>query len=281
MDKTLLLSTLTFAAPLILAALGGIFSERSGIINIALEGKMLAACCVASIIAQQSGNPFLALVGGIVAAMLLSLLHFTLTQNFGIDHIISGMGINAVALGGTSLANKTLSDSSKFGQINSFPIAIYWVVAALAVAGTAIYFRGTKGGLRLLAVGNDPDKSRQMGVQPEWVRLKALLMTGLFAGLAGVLIVSNAGSFNDNMTAGRGYIALAAVIIGGWRPIPALIACLAFGFFDALQLKLQGTSFLGASIPPEAWNTLPYLVTIVALAGLVTKNRPPAGLGKQ
>jgi simple sugar transport system permease protein len=131
-----------------------------------------------------------------------------------------------------------------------------------------------------MAVGSDPDKARLMGLQPSNVRLWGLLATGLFTGIAGVELVAYTGVFTDNMTSGRGYIALAALIIGGWRPIPAFIACVVFGFFSALRLQLQGTPLFGAELPPQIWASLPYLVTIVALAGLLGKNRTPAGLGR-
>jgi len=132
----------------------------------------------------------------------------------------------------------------------------------------------------LFAVGNDPDKSRQMGIQPRKVRIQALLGTGILTGLAGALIVTNAGSFSDGMTSGRGYIALAALILGGWRPWPTLIAAVLFGLFDSLQLQLQGQPMFGQAIPGEFWQALPYIVTLIALAGAAGRSRAPAGLGK-
>ncbi len=119
-----------------------------------------------------------------------------------------------------------------------------------------------------------------MGVQPIRVRFFGLLATGVLTGIAGVELVAYTGVFTDNMTAGRGYIALAALILGGWRPIPACLACFAFGFFSALQVQLQGTAIFGAQLPVELWAALPYLVTIVAMAGFLGRNRTPAGLGK-
>ena len=119
-----------------------------------------------------------------------------------------------------------------------------------------------------------------MGLRPAHIRYMALVWTGLFCGFAGALLASNAGSFVDNMTSGRGYIALAALILGGWRPIPALGACLMFGFFDALQLQLQGQPLFGQTLPPELYQSLPDLVTLLALAGFFGKNRAPSGLGK-
>ena len=275
----LLVNTVTLSAPLVLAALGGLCCERSGVINIALEGKMLTAACVTAIVGVATGSAMFGLAAGTGAAMALSLLHAILTQAYGMDHIISGMAINALAIGGTNYLSKSLSDLSQ-RKAPTFPVQFYWVLALVATVWLGLYLARTSGGLRLLAVGNDPDKSRQMGLDPTRVRYLALLATGLLAGLSGALVLSNAQSFSDNMTSGRGYIALAALILGGWRPWPALAACVLFGLFSAVELQLQGTSVLGAHLPPEAWKALPYLVTIVALAGFLGRNRPPAGLGK-
>lgn len=276
---SLFTSTLTFSAPLILCALGGLCSERSGVINIGLEGKMLAAACATGFIAHASQNALVGLAAGIGVAILLSLLHWTLTQTYRIDHIISGMGINALCAGATSLIAKTFPNLGS-GQMAAFPIMIYWVCAWTAVVFLWWILKSTRGGLRLFAVGNDPDKARQMGISPRTVRIKALLGTGILTGLAGALIVTNAGSFSDGMTSGRGYIALAALILGGWKPWPTMIAAVLFGLFDSLQLQLQGQPLFGQQIPGEFWQALPYIVTLIALTGAAGRSRAPAGLGK-
>lgn len=275
----LLFGTIVLSAPLIFAALGGLVSERSGVINIGLEGKMLAAACACALASQSTDNALAGLAAGLLVAVLLSVLHAVFTQVYRIDHIVSGMGINAFAAGATSLVSKTYPELASKEMV-AFQVAAYWILAWTAAVGVWWYVRSTKGGLRLFAVGNDPDKARQMGVSPVAVRYQALVWTGLFTGLAGCLIATNSGSFGENMTAGRGYIALAALILGGWRALYALAACVAFGFFEALQLNLQGTTLLGTRIPPEFWQALPYLVTILALAGMLGKNRAPAGLGR-
>ncbi|MBA4292903.1 sugar ABC transporter permease [bacterium] len=276
---TLILSTLAYSSPLILCALGGLFSERSGVINIGLEGKMLAAACATAFVGAASQNAVVGLSAGIGIAIVLSLLHWILTQVYQIDHIISGMGINALALGGTSLVSKTFVElGGKDAAI--FPREIYYLAAWVAAAGIWYLFRSTRPGLRIFAVGNDPDKSRQMGLKPLRIRLQSLLMTGVLTGLAGALIATNAGRFSDEMTSGRGYIALAALILGGWKPWPTLLAALAFGFFGSLQLILQGRDLGGLAVPGEFWQALPYLITLIALAGMLGKNRAPAGLGQ-
>jgi general nucleoside transport system permease protein len=277
--EVFLWSTLTLSAPLILAAMGGLTSERGGVINIALEGKMLGAAVVTALVAVQSDNAVLGLGAGIVAATVLSLLHWLMTQTYRIDHIISGMAINAIAFGASNfLDRKFLSAAS--GAVPVLPVSLYYAAAFALPVALGLYLAKTRGGLRLLAVGQDPDKSRQMGLSPIGVRFGGLLATGVFCGLAGALVVSQATRFVDNMTSGRGFIALAALILGAWRPIPAALACFAFGAFQALQIQLQGTELMGARIPPEVWQSLPYAVTVVALAGLLGRSRAPSGLGK-
>jgi general nucleoside transport system permease protein len=202
-----------------------------------------------------------------------------MTQTYRIDHIISGMAINAIAFGASNfLDRKFLSAAS--GAVPVLPVSLYYAAAFALPVALGLYLAKTRGGLRLLAVGQDPDKSRQMGLSPIGVRFGGLLATGVFCGLAGALVVSQATRFVDNMTSGRGFIALAALILGAWRPIPAALACFAFGAFQALQIQLQGTELMGARIPPEVWQSLPYAVTVVALAGLLGRSRAPSGLGK-
>jgi simple sugar transport system permease protein len=269
---------LVLAAPLILAAMGGYTSERGGVINIGLEGMMLMSACVTALAGPKFG-PVGGLAMGIGASLCMAMLHWLMTQIYRIDHVISGMAINAIAAGGTNYLYGKLADPSA-SNAPHLPVAFFTVVAIGIPFGLWAYSSYTRGGLRLLAVGSDPDKSRLMGVQPLRVRLFGLIATGIFTGLAGSQLIAYTPSFTDNMTAGRGYIALAALIVGGWRPVPALLACLAFGLFSALQVQLQGTPVLGIQIPSEAWASLPYAVTIVALAGFLGRNRTPAGIGK-
>ena len=211
----------------------------------------------------------------------MAFFHCLLTQMYKIDHIISGMAINLLAFGGTNFIDKRFTDLNRQGEIPQLPMWLYDVLAFGLPLLLWLYLKRTRGGLRLLAVGNDPDKARQMGVDPIKVRYLALAATGVFCGLAGAMIVTNAGRFTDGMTAGRGFVALAALILGGWRPIPTLVACLGFGVMYTLQIKLQGSTILGANLPSQFWNALPYLATIIAMAGFLGKTRTPAGLGKE
>lgn len=276
---SLLMGTIGLSAPLILAAMGGFTSERSGVINIALEGKMLTAACLAYVVTLMTHNAWIALLAAIGSAIFMSLLHWLLTQRYHLDHIISGMAINALAAGATNYLNIRFSDPN-VTELVKLPMQLFWVVAFVLPGLLFLWARYTRAGLRLFAVGNDPDKSRLVGVRPAAVRFWGLVATGVFTGLAGAMMFSNAGQFTEGMTAGRGFIALAALILGGWGPIPALLACVAFGFFQALQLQLQGTTIAGASIPAELFSSLPYVITIVALAGFLGRSEAPAGLGK-
>lgn len=276
---SILLLTLVLATPLILAALGGFASERSGVINIGLEGMMLAAACAAGIFGFKAG-PVAGLAAGVGIATVLSLLHWVATQHFRMDHVISGISINALAAGGTNFAWEKFSEAGLQGKAPAFPMPFYIAVAVLFPFAVWLFVAKTRGGLRLMAVGSDPEKARMVGVQPVQVRFWALLATGVFTGLGGAALVADTGIFTDNMTAGRGYIALAALILAGWRPLPAFGACLAFAFLSALRLQLEGTKTLGIDVPTEAWQMLPYLATVIALAGFMGRRRPPAGLGK-
>ncbi|MCA1997450.1 MAG: ABC transporter permease [Armatimonadetes bacterium] len=276
----LLVGTITLASPLILAAMGGYVSERGGIVNIALEGKMLAACAATSLVGFATGSVVWSLAAGIASATVLAWSHWLLTQKFRVDAVVSGMALNALAFGATNFFDKRFTDPTHIGDMPRLPLGVYQALAFALPLLLAYGVRRTRAGVRLMASGSDPDKARQMGVEPVAVRFWAQTVTGALCGLAGAMIVTNAGRFVDNMTAGRGFIALAALILGGWRPVQVGLACLFFGFAEALQLVLQGTDLMGARIPSEAWSSLPYLATIVALAGFAGKSRAPAGLGK-
>ncbi|MBL8047659.1 MAG: ABC transporter permease [Chthonomonas sp.] len=271
---------LELSTPLILAALGGLYSERAGVMNIALEGKMLASACAVALISVASGNPLIGLLVGVLAATLLSLLHYMLTQKFRIDHVVSGMAINVLAIGGCRFAYAQFTDKNRSGEIPHLPEAAYWALAAVMPFAVALYLRQTRPGLRLLAVGNDPDKSREAGINVARVRLQSLAICGLLCGLAGALIVTKTANYSDDMTAGKGFIALAALVVGGWRPLPTLAACLFFALCEAIQQVLQGGKGWLSAIPPQYWNTLPYIATIFALAFLGGKFRVPSGMGK-
>lgn len=276
---TLFQSTVTLAAPLALAAMAGYASERSGVVNIALEGNMVAATLCGALAGLATHNPWAGLVVGVAASVVLALLHWSLTQLFRIDHIVSGMAMNVFALGAANFVDRKASLGNSTG-LPVVPEGFLVALAVLAPLALAWASRSTRWGLRLTAVGADPGKARQMGLEPRAIRAVALVLTGVLCGCAGVLVLAHAKFYTDGMVAGRGFIALAALILGGWKPLRALAACVVFGFAQALQLQLQGVPVLGVELPREFWYSLPYLVTVVALAGFLGGSRPPAGLGK-
>lgn len=271
---------LRLGGPLALAAMAGLLSERSGVINIALEGKMLAAAAAGAMVSAATHNPFLGLGSGIVAAVLLSLLHGMATLGFRVDHVVSGMAINALSLGVTGFAAKLAANNELEQKFDSIPQTFYIVLALLAAPSVLAWLNRTRPGLRLNAVGNDPIKSAEMGVSATSVRFWALIGCGVLAGIAGVMLVSQPEQFSSGMTAGKGFIALAALILGGWKPVPTMIAAFAFGLFDALQLRLQGQELFGFQVPTQFWASLPYVLTLIALAGFLGRSRPPAALGR-
>ncbi|MBS1728980.1 MAG: ABC transporter permease [Armatimonadetes bacterium] len=274
-----LLQTVTMSAPLILMAMAGYMSERSGVINIGLEGKMLTACFVCAAFAPRFGA-----IGGvalaIVAGIIISLLHWTLTQVYRIDHIISGMAINLLASGGTAFLVGSGIGKDILSDAQRLPLPLYYGLAIVSPIVLYAVANRTRFGLRHKSVGSDPDKARLLGINPQTVRFGALICTGIFSGIAGSLLVTETSAFTKDMTSGRGYIALAALILGGWRPIPAALSCLLFGFATAVQIQMSGKPLFGMEIPSEIWKMLPYIVTLLALAGLLGRNRTPAGLGK-
>ncbi len=277
----LVLATARLGGPLALAAMGGLLSERSGVVNIALEGAMLASACACGMVSASTGNPILGVGAGVIAGVLVCMLHALAVLGFRIDHIVSGIAANAVAFGVTGFAIKVASQRGVEQHFSPLPQFTFIATAVLLPVMIAYGLQVTRAGLRLNAVGNDDRKSAEMGVDPIRVRLFALIGCGLLTGLAGAMLVSQPQQFTANMTAGKGFIALAALILGGWRPIPAMLAAFAFGLFDALQIRLQGTPILGVQLPSQFWASLPYALTLIALAGLLGKSKPPAALGRR
>jgi len=301
--------TLSLAAPISLGAFAGIISERSGISNIAIEGKFLVGACVASVAAStamlvlgQDANPTIAVLIGIVAAAiagaLVSLLLAWLGIRWKVDQIIAGIVINIGALGITNfLYLRVLSKHTEFNTpptVESLRLPVLSelpVIGPIVFSGTPyLYFTllvmvafaymlyRTRWGLRLRASGEMPSAAGTVGINVIRIRYRAMLIAGMMAGIAGSsLSLASAGSFQMNMSAGRGFIALAAVIFGAWNPIYAFGAALVFGFADSAQALL---SILGVDVPPQLLNSLPYVMTIVVVAGVVGRVRGPAAAGQ-
>jgi general nucleoside transport system permease protein len=304
-----LAGTLSLAAPISLGAFAGIISERSGISNIAIEGKFLIGACVASIAASTAmlvlghdANPTIAVLIGITAAAiagaLVSLLLAWLGIRWKVDQIIAGIVINIGALGITNfLYLRVLSKNTQFNTPPTVESLRLPVLSELPVIGPILFsgtpylyftllvmvafaymlFR-TRWGLRLRASGEKPSAAGTVGIDVIRIRYRAMIVAGLLAGIGGSsLSLASAGSFQMNMSAGRGFIALAAVIFGAWNPIYAFGAALVFGFADSAQTLL---SILGVDVPPQLLNSLPYIVTIVVVAGVVGRVRGPEAVGQ-
>ncbi|MCP4164833.1 MAG: ABC transporter permease [Chloroflexi bacterium] len=298
-------ATLRAATPLILAALGGIFSERAGIVNIALEGIMLVGAFFAMVVsfyAAKAGMPpalsaWLGVLAAIIAGFLISMIHAVVSIRYRADQIVSGVAINILALGLTGfllqLIFNTSGNSPSVPNLGSASIPILssipilgdiffnqppfvWI-ALIAVPVSAFVLFRTPLGLRLRSVGEHPHAADTVGIDVFKLRYLGVALSGVLAGVAGAyLSIGQLNIFTENMTAGRGFIALAAVIFGKWNPWGAFGACLLFGFADAIQISLQNA---GVNIPSEFLLMLPYLLTLIALAGFIGKSNPPAAVG--
>jgi simple sugar transport system permease protein len=272
------------ATPLILAAMAGVLSERAGVVNIALEGLMLAGAFVGVWAGQ--GSPIAGLAAALIVGALLGFLHAFLTQKTRMDHVVSGLAITLLAAGGTRFLFQRVFPST---GINITGLSREsFVVAAIVLPLLIAFLLGrTRFGLRLRAVGESPESARMAGIAPFPSRAAAVTLSGVLGALAGAyLSMGEAHQFSPGMSAGKGYIALAAVIFGKWNPLGATLGALFFGFFDALQSQLQisGVHLVGLGVEwtsPYLLQSLPYLMTIVALVSVVGRATPPAALGRE
>ena len=284
MIRQLLEATLRVSTPLIFAALGGMFSERSGVINIALEGLMLIGAFSAAVVTYVTHSPWLGLAGGVGAGILLAAIYALFVIWLRANQIVAGVAVNMLALGLTPFLCKILYDVT--GQTPAIPIGERFQSAPLYLSWIMVgicwlWMKYTRGGLWVTFAGEHPEALDAAGIRVNRVRWAAVLMSGALAGMGGAsLSVFLASSFSRNMTAGRGFMALAALIFGKWKPVPTAIACLLFGFAEAVQIRLQGVSLWGGKpIPVQFIQILPYLVTVLVLAGFVGRSRAPKALG--
>jgi general nucleoside transport system permease protein len=307
---SVLAATIRLAVPLILAALGGVFSERAGVVALGLEGFMLAGAFAAGAVAAATGSPWAGLGAAIVAGSCFALLHGYAAITLGGEQIVSGIALNILIAGlapiaglawfGEGGATPALAPAERFMPI-TLPGAsllgsvfgpVWRVVASghnLMVYGTAILLPvliwllyGSRFGLRLRAVGENPEAVDAAGLSVARLRYLALILCGALSGAAGAYLSIAAGAgFSRDMVAGRGYLALAALIFGRWRPLPTCGACLFFALADAIQLRLQGTSLpMIGIVPVQFVEALPYVATLLLLAGLVGSGAAPTALGK-
>ena len=289
-------STLRFATPLVLGGLGGVMSERSGVVNIAIEGMMLMGCFWGYWVSTETLSWPIGLLAAMAAGGLSALIHAFFSIHLGANQIISGTAINILALGVTSFAYRSLIGSSGTPDVDRIPIIHLPLISDIPFVGDIfgdlnlmvwlalgfvvliwIFLTRTPWGLRLRAVGEHPRAADTVGIDVYRVRYLAVVSSGMLAGMAGAFLSFGFGSsFNEGMTDGRGFIALAAVVFGNWRPWGVLWAALLFGFASALANALQTAAGVNATLV----NALPYIFTLVALVGLVGRSRPPAADGQ-
>ncbi|MDH6181761.1 ABC-type uncharacterized transport system permease subunit [Microbacteriaceae bacterium SG_E_30_P1] len=296
---SLLVGAVALSVPLIFGALGGVISERVGVVNVAIEGQLLAGAFVSAVVASATGQPLLGLAAATVAGVLVAFVLAAFSIKYFVDQVIVGVVLNVLVVGLTSFLFSTvlapnaaqLNSPPRFERINipllsEIPIIgpvlfrqtiiVYLVYIAVFVVWFAMF--KTRWGLRLRSVGEHPQAADTVGINVTGTRFWNVSLAGAIAGLGGAYFtLGSVGAFNKEMTAGAGFIALAAVIFGRWDPIRATLAALLFGFATNLQSAL---SIIGSPVPSEFMLMLPYLVTIFAVAGLVGRVRGPAAAGK-
>jgi general nucleoside transport system permease protein len=294
--SALIAAMLRFATPLVFAAMGGMLCERSGVINIGLEGMMLMGAFFGIFVADLSGSWFIGALAGMAAGGVLAIVHAVFSIALRADQVVSGFAVNFLSFGITGyifvahygdqgtpgdvprvpeLTLPGIEDLDFFGTAIGSASLLTWV-ALLLVPLLALYMFRTASGLRLRSVGEKPRAADSVGVPVLRTRYLAVIASGLLAGLGGVyLSVGLVGSFNEGMTDGRGYIALAAVIFGSWRPYGALAAALLFGFSSAVAQRLPAFSESLAVL----FQALPYVLVLIVVAGLIGRSRPPAAIG--
>ena len=281
----ILAQVLRIAVPYLFAAAGGVLAERSGVVSLGLEGFMLSGAFCFAVGDYYSGSPWIGLLCGILGGLAFGLLHAVATIRYRADQVVVGIAINLLVIGATRFFLRLAFDSSS----NSPRIAGFggdgataWLAGPLIPLGLLIIpavgwlVYKTPFGLRLRAVGEHPEAADSLGVPVHRVRYLAVALSGALAALGGVYLTVDQHQFTDQMTAGRGYIALAAIIFGRWDPVRAGIACFLFAAAETLQIHLQGAQY----IPSQFVSMLPYVLTIVALAGVVGRSNPPAALGR-
>jgi simple sugar transport system permease protein len=279
-------SAIRLSTPLILAALGGMFSERSGVINIGLEGMMLAGAFTAASVTWALGNPWLGLLAGAAAGLAIASIHAVACIRYKADQVVTGTAINILMIGIPGFLSGALFLSS--GSTPQIPKEqlIPWTPIVMAFAAVPITWYAlyrTPFGLRLRSVGENPEAADAAGVNVASVRYSGVLLSGILCGIGGAyLSIGQSSLFTRNMTSGRGFIALAALIFGKWRPVQTMLACLFFGLTEAVTIQMQGVVKLpsGEDIPVQFIQMVPYVLTIVVLAGFIGHSRPPRALGR-
>ena len=278
---SILYSTIRLATPLLLAALGGLLSERSGVINIALEGLMLAGAFTSATVTHYAGNPWIGLLAGIGAGIFIASIHAAACIQFDSDQVVTGTAINILMLGVPTLLSGALfgttGSTPQIPRANLIPYAPVLIAFALVPLIWYVLYR-TPFGLRLRAAGENPEAADTAGVSVARIRYTGVLLSGALAAIGGAyLSIGQSSLFTRNMTAGRGFIALAALIFGKWRPVQTMFACLLFGFAEAAAIQMQGVI---PHVRVEYIQIIPYVLTMVVLAGFIGASRAPRALGQ-
>lgn len=287
----LLFSAIRLATPLIFAALGGMFSERAGVINIALEGLMLAGAFTAAVATYELQNPYLGFLCGIAVGGIVALVFAIAVIKFEADQVVTGFAVSLLMLGLPAVISSRIYDSAGSTQqiakefllpeyYNRISIASILAFALVPVCWYVLY--KTPFGLRIRAAGENPEAADAAGVNVIRLRYIAVVLSGVLAAAGGAyLSIGQSSLFTRGMTAGRGYIALAALILAKWKPIPVLVACLFFGFTEALAIQMQGVIKMpsGEDVPVQFIQMIPYVLTIIVLAGFIGLSRAPKALG--
>lgn len=274
------------AIPYLFAASGGVIAERAGIISLSLEGYMLTGAFSATLGAHYTGSAWIGLLCGMLGGLVFGLIHAVASIRYKADQVVTGIAINLLAIGVTRFFLKLAFDSSSnspridgFGgnvAFHGFDNPLLWMGLFVAPVLAFLIYR-TPFGLRVRAVGEHPAAAESLGIKASAIQYGAVAISGILAALGGVFLALDQHQFTDQMTAGRGFIAVAAVIFGRWDPVRAALACLFFAAAETLQIQLQGNQL----IPSQFIEMIPYVLTIIALAGVVGRAVPPAALGKK
>ncbi|MBH8551137.1 ABC transporter permease [Nostocaceae cyanobacterium CENA357] len=291
-----LTASLRLAVPLAFAALGGLYSERSGVLNIALEGMLLTGAFTSAATTLYTGNPWIGILAALITGGLVGLLHAFLCVSLHVDQLVSGLAINLVAAGLTSFLARLVFSGGSTQRLPGIEAIVIPGLANLPIIGALLFQQDifvylllilitlsmyilfhTSFGLSLRAVGEYPQAAVTAGISVQMVRYCAVVMSGCLASLGGAyLTLVQIRFFTEGMSAGKGFIAIAALIFGRWHPLYSALACLLFGATEALQLRIQA---LGANIPYQFLVMLPYAIALLALVGLAGKSTPPKALG--
>ncbi|MDO5088750.1 MAG: ABC transporter permease [Leptotrichiaceae bacterium] len=278
--KSLTEQTITIAAPIMITAVGACIGERSGVVNIGLEGIMLSGAFATTVVNLSTGNPYLGIVAGIITGGLISLIHAVISINLKGNQIISGVAINLFSIATTSFLIKTI-----YGVAGTTPpadkLADHRIILVLMYGiaiGTHFFLFNTVTGLRIRAVGEHPLAADTVGISVYKIRYLGVILSGMFAGFGGAYLTSVVlRSFSNNMSAGRGFMAMAAMIFGKWNPLGAIFASLLFGFGQAFSDYAKTVKL---PIPQQFLTMIPYVLTLLALVGFVGKARAPKASGQ-